>query len=122
MACYRIGTNPLAEPILAYYQLDHREQISVISRFTLFIEEKEFESAICEMAAILSQRKCVKQMPMIILFGTGSHISSGLLSNVHDEVHYFLILIKPSSATCRLQHIGADTNWPTFLDDTFKYI
>ena len=45
MACHLFSTKPLSDPILAYYQLDHWEQISVnhLNQNTMiFVQENDF--------------------------------------------------------------------------------
>ena len=50
MACRLFGAKPLPEPMLAYWQLDTWEQISVKfeSEFIIFIQEKAFENVVCQ--------------------------------------------------------------------------
>ena len=56
MACCLLGAKPLSEPMLEYYYLDPKEQISWNFTHTfysyIFIKENAFESVICEMVAI----------------------------------------------------------------------
>ena len=50
MACRLLGTKPLPELIVGYYQLDHWEKISVkfISEFNIFTQENAFENVFCQ--------------------------------------------------------------------------
>ena len=56
MACRLFGAKPLPELMLAYCQLDHKEEISVKfgSKFIILIQENAFETSSAKMAAILS--------------------------------------------------------------------
>ena len=57
IACRFAGAKSLSKPMLGYSQLDPYEQISVkfwFKKSNIFIQEKAFESAVCEMAASLS--------------------------------------------------------------------
>ena len=62
MACRLYGAEPLSKPILGYCQSDPKKQTAVIFFYQntrLFIHENASENIVCEMAAILSGRRCV---------------------------------------------------------------
>ena len=54
--------------MMAYCQLDPKEYISIkyYLKFKVFIPENAFENVICEMAAILSQPQCAKDMAITV--------------------------------------------------------
>ena len=57
MACRLFDTKPLSEPMLTYYQFDHKEQTSMKfeSKYKIFHSWKyAFENVVCERVAILS--------------------------------------------------------------------
>ena len=67
MACDLIGAKPLTEPMLTYYQLDPWEQISMIFKYKIRIQENAFENVAWEMAVILSRPQFVS-MPRAMKF------------------------------------------------------
>ena len=59
MACRLVGAKTLSEPTLGYYYMN-KLKWNLNQNWNTFIQEKAFESIVCEMAAILSQPQCVK--------------------------------------------------------------
>ena len=58
MACPLFGANPFYKWMIAYYQLDPWEQISVKiwkKKLMLFMQDNTFENVVCKWVAILSQ-------------------------------------------------------------------
>ena len=57
----RGGGKPFSEPMLDYYEKDHREKIlyNLNPNTRTFIQENGFENVVCKMAVILSRPKCV---------------------------------------------------------------
>ena len=50
MGCRLFGDNPLSKPMIVYYQLDHKEQISIkfyLKFKKVFIQENAFEDIVC---------------------------------------------------------------------------
>ena len=60
MDCRLFGANPLSEPMLAFHQLDHWEQISfnLNQNATVFIPENQLETVVYESQP-LSRPQCV---------------------------------------------------------------
>ena len=62
MACRLIGTKPLSEPCrnIVNWTPGNNFQLNFNSKSYIFIQENVFENVVCQMAAILSRRQCVK--------------------------------------------------------------
>ena len=107
MACRLDGAKPLSEPMLEYFNwtLWNKFQWNFNRNSNIFIHENEFESVVCEMAAILSRPQCVKQ-----------HIITWISG---DPVHPTIIcVIRPQWVnTLRPRQTGRH-----FADDIFKCI
>ena len=67
MACHLIGTKPLLEPMLAYCQLDSKEQtpVKIKSKYKSFIHGNAFES-VCKMVAILCRGRRVRYRSALV--------------------------------------------------------
>ena len=57
MGCRLIGAEPLSEPVLAYYYIDHRERDSMkfFHNIATFIPEYAFENVIYKMVGFVSR-------------------------------------------------------------------
>ena len=57
MACRLVGTKPLSEPVVAYFQRTHRNktQLNFNLISSICIQENAFQTVICKMAAVLCQ-------------------------------------------------------------------
>ena len=75
MVCCLIGAKPLSEPMLGYCQLDAKEQTAVKFKKNakLFIHKNASQNIICEMAAILSRARWVKQLKQVSFQQYDSH-------------------------------------------------
>ena len=58
--CRLFGSKPLAEPMLAYCQLDPQTSVKFWSKSNIFTQQNAFENVVCEMMrVILSRPQCV---------------------------------------------------------------
>ena len=81
MACHLFDAKPLSKPMLDYCQLNTWEQTSVKfdQNTKLFIHENASETVICEIAAILSRGRCVKNVKPSAL---GTVLMADILSSI----------------------------------------
>ena len=57
-----VGSEQSSKPVMAYFELDHSEQISMKFKpiYNDFHRENEFFNAVCQIAGILSLHQCVE--------------------------------------------------------------
>ena len=64
LACRLVGAKSLADRMLPYFQLYHKEHISMkfYLKFNFFFEENAPTNDVCEMVAILFWPQCIKSI------------------------------------------------------------
>ena len=97
MVCCLFGSNPLSEPVMVYYQLDSKENISVI----FYLKFKSFQSRKCKIWKYHLQKLWQSCLGLSVFIGDKSWPES-MLTNIW---YYFdgLVEERPNSRVLALE-------------------